>query len=70
MFNNQVKIGNDATIYFYIDEKDRLQGCLNHYKISQLLLRDIGAAEQSIQECRYGVFKQFKNVLHNEEWLG
>jgi len=70
MPTNQLKPANNATIYFYIDNKDKLQGCLNHYKISQLLLRDVDAADQGIQECRYLVFKEFKHVLHNEEWNG
>ena len=67
---NQIQLAKTARIYFYIDDKDILQGCLNHYKISQLLLRDIGATEQGIQECTYSVFKAFKHHLHNEEWNG
>ena len=67
---NQIKLANNATIYFYIDKEDVLQGCINFHKIQQLLYRDMGADEQGIQECRFEVFKNFKRVLHNEEWNG
>lgn len=67
-WNNRIK--DDAIIYYYINKDDILQGSISHYKVEQLYMVEFKTDFADIKKISYKKFKRFKNVLHNEEWLG